>query len=152
MESHVIYLFPVGLKIGDVFAFLILELMTNNNPWMGNFKKWPEQFLLNKMKGNKWGQTIHIQNMKNFDNPGIFGNASTIPADSISAVNAGIVGFPQYLRQFRQCSWNCRDCRRFAGIAGIVKNFHILANTRSDKISFLPLCHTLGPFLEGTQR
>ena len=63
---------------------------------------------------------IHIQNMKNFDNPGIFGNASTIPADSISAVNAG--------KSSRKCR-NCRDCRRFAGIAGIVENVHILANT-----------------------
>ena len=38
---------------------------------------------------------IHIQNMKIymkiFDNPGIFGNASTILAASISAVNAGSV-------------------------------------------------------------
>ncbi len=49
--------------------------------------------------------------MKIFDNPGIFGNASTNPADSIAAVNAGIVGVRQS-RQFRQILPYCRKCRK----------------------------------------
>ncbi len=67
--------------------------------------------------------TIHIQNMNIFDNSGIFGNALTIPADSISAVNAGIMLMLSISRKWL----NCRDCRRFARI---VESFHILANTR----------------------
>ncbi len=51
--------------------------------------------------------------MKIFDNSGIFGNASTIAAESVSAEIARIV--------------ESRDCRRFAGIARIVEKFHILA-------------------------
>ncbi len=34
--------------------------------------------------------SIHIQNMKIFDNSGIFSNASTIPTESVSAEIAGI--------------------------------------------------------------
>ncbi len=48
--------------------------------------------------------------MKIFDNPSIFGNASTIPADFISAVNAGIVCFRQS-RQFWQIFSQGRKCR-----------------------------------------
>ena len=46
---------------------------------------------------------IHIQNHKIFDNTGNSGNASTIPAECVSAENAGMVGFRQS-RQFRHSS------------------------------------------------
>ena len=50
---------------------------------------------------------IHIQNMKTFDNSGIFGNASTILAESVSTEIAGIVES----RPFRQTCQHWRDCR-----------------------------------------
>ena len=42
---------------------------------------------------------IHIQNQEIFDNPGNSGKASTIPAESVSPENAGMVGF-RHFRQF----------------------------------------------------
>ena len=51
--------------------------------------------------------------MKIFDNPGIFSNASTIPADSISVVNAVIV---------ENVSENA-EIAGIAGIAGMLKIF-----------------------------
>ena len=61
----------------------------------------------------------------NFDNPGIYGKASTIPAESVSPENAGMVGF----RHFRQCRHICQNRSTAAFISrrstdGCKYNFH----------------------------